>query len=60
MKIEITKRHPANGNKFFTVCNYGYFLKRGKWELISIKFLKWDLMIFRQARFKTEWPVNCG
>lgn len=60
MKITISKRHPANGKKFITVCNYGYFLDRGRWEMISIKFLKWDMQIYRKKQYKDEWPVSCG
>lgn len=59
MYIEITKRHPANGNKFITICNYGYFRNRGEWELISIKILKYDIMIYRYKKYKEEWPVHC-
>jgi hypothetical protein len=60
MLIQVAKRHPSNGSKLVTVCNYGYFLRRGKWELISIKISKWDILIFRKKRFRNEWPVSCG
>lgn len=60
MYIEISKAHPANGKKIFTVCNYGYFLEKGKWEMISIKIFKWSIMIFRKKRYRNEWPVGCG
>lgn len=60
MKITINKRHPANGNKFFTICNYGYFRPKGEWELISIKFIGLDIMIYRKSIYKKKWPVSCA
>jgi hypothetical protein len=60
MYIEINKRHKSNGKRFLTVCDYGYFLPRGKWEAVAINFLKWTIFIYRKRQYRKEWPVACG
>lgn len=60
MFIKIQKQHKANKGKTITVCNYGYFLKRGKWEMIAINLFGKTIFIYRKKRYRLEWPVNCG
>ncbi len=58
--IEIKKRHKNNPKSFIHVCNYGYFLPKGKWELIVINVLKWSISIYRKKEYRFKWPVSCA
>ena len=62
MFIELQKSNKANGRKRFTICNYDYFLERGKWEVfvINLRPIKYSLWIWRKRKYKNEWPVACG
>jgi hypothetical protein len=62
MKLEIKKSSKANGRKRLTVCNYGYFLTKGKWEaiVINLRPLPYTFWIWRKAIYRNEWPVKCG
>ena len=60
MYFEITSQHPANPKKLVHVCNYGYFLAKGKWELICINLFGKCISIFRKKRYRLEWPVKCN
>ena len=62
MYLEIIKTHKGNGNKIVTICNYGYFLKRGKWEaiVINLRPIAKSIWIYRKRNYKNEWPVCCG
>lgn len=60
--IQLQKTHPANRTKRLTVCNYGYFLPRGKWEaiVINLRPIKRTLWIWRKSEYKKNWPVRCA
>ena len=62
MKIEIQNSHRGNGKKRITICNYGYFLERGKWEaiVINLRPIKKRLWIWRKAKYKNGFPVSCA
>lgn len=59
MYLEITKQHPNNPKKLIHVCNYGYFIKKGKWELISINLFGKCISIYRKKIYRFTWPVSC-
>jgi hypothetical protein len=61
MFIEIVKSHPMNGKRRLVVCNYGYFLKRGKWEMIAINLrpIIYTIQIYRKKEYRSSWPVSC-
>lgn len=62
MYIELQKSHFANGRKRITICNYGYFLTKGKWEVITINLhpINKTLWIWRKKKYKNEWPTACA
>ena len=60
MLIQFAKSHPANGTKFLTVCDYGYFLPRGKWELVVFRLFGYEMCVYRKAEYRRRWPVGCA
>jgi len=62
MFLQIQKKHKSNGKELITICNYGYFLPKGKWEAIhiNIPIIKYCLWIWRKRKYRNEWPACCG
>lgn len=53
------KHNKSNSGKLITVCNYGYFLERGKWEAIVLTFAKIEFWIWRKKEYSEKWPNRC-